>query len=144
MTTVPIPEPADDPVVRRHPVAAIAAGGMVGSLARGGLNLALPVHPGAWPWPTFLVNVVGCLIIGVVVTRHDHYGAHHRWRPFLGTGLAGGLTTFSTLQVETLNNLNAGHVALAAGYVVVSILLGLGAIAASTWGVHRWYEERWS
>lgn len=128
-------------VDERHPIAAIVIGGMVGSLLRAGADELLPVHAGSWPWPTFLVNIVGCFVIGVVVTRHDHYDAAPHWRPFLGTGLAGGLTTFSTLQVEVLNLLDDGHGALAAAYVATSVVLGLAAVSVATWLVHRTHGE---
>jgi len=121
----------------RHPIAAIVVGGMAGSLLRALTVEALPVHPGTWPWATFAVNLVGCFLLGVVVTRHDHYGARPHWRPLLGTGLAGALTTFSTLQVELLNLLRDDDVVLAAGYATGSIVLGLGAVALATHLVHR-------
>ncbi len=125
----------------RHPVLAIVIGGMIGALARAALIEALPHSPGTWPWATFTANLVGAFLLGVVVTRHDHYAAKPHWRPFLGTGLAGALTTFSTLQVELLDLLDGGHEALAAGYALTSIVLGLGAVTLATWAVHRTHEE---
>lgn len=121
----------------RHPILPIVVGGMAGGLLRALVVEAIPVHPGAWPWATFAVNIAGCFLLGVVVTSHDHYGARPHWRPLLGTGVAGALTTFSTLQVELLNLLERDDVSLAAGYAVASIALGLGAVALATWTVHR-------
>ena len=126
----------------RHPIAAIVVGGMAGGLLRALVVEAIPVHPGTWPWATFAVNIVGCFVLGVVVTRHDHYGARPHWRPLLGTGMAGALTTFSTLQVELLDLLKNDDVALAAGYATASIVLGLGAVALATAAVHRSHGER--
>lgn len=120
----------------RHPVAAIVAGGMIGALLRAVVVEVLPHHAGGWPWPTFVVNLAGCFLLGVVVTRHDHYDAAPHWRPLLGTGLAGALTTFSTLQVEVLDLLRDGEGALAAGYVAASVALGLAMVAAATALVH--------
>jgi len=121
----------------RHPIAAIVVGGMIGGLLRAVVTETFPIHPGTWPWATFAVNLVGCFLLGVVVTRHEDHGARPHWKPLLGTGLAGALTTFSTLQVELLNLLERDDVALAAGYAAASIVLGLAAVALATWTTHR-------
>ena len=104
--------------------AAVIAGGAVGTLARAGVAEALPLHPGTWPWATFLVNIAGSLILGwVVIAKAD-------WRPFVGTGFCGALTTFSTFQVQLVELGDDGHVALAAAYLAVSVAVGLAAAAA--------------
>jgi fluoride exporter len=121
----------------RHPILPIVVGGMIGALLRALMVETFPVHPGTWPWATFAVNIVGCLVLGVVVTRHHHYDAAPHWHPLLGTGVAGALTTFSTLQVELLNLLDDGDTLLAVSYAAASIALGLAAIAAATWAVHH-------
>jgi CrcB protein len=97
------------------------AGGAAGTLARAGLTEALPVHPGAWPCATFLVNVVGTLILGWVVV------ARNEWRPLVGTGFCGALTTFSTFQVQVVELGDDGHVPQAAAYIAVSVAVGLAA-----------------
>jgi CrcB protein len=104
--------------------AAVIAGGAVGTLARAGLAEALPVHPGTWPWATFLANVIGTLILGWVVVAKTH------WRPLVGTGFCGALTTFSTFQVQLVELGDDGHVPVAAAYLVVSVACGLAAAAA--------------
>lgn len=58
-------------------------------------------------------------------------------RPFLGTGVCGGLTTFSTLQVELVRMLDAGAWLLALGYAAASLLAGFGAVLISTHLVRR-------
>ena len=103
---------------------AVIAGGALGTLARAGLAEALPVHPGAWPWATFVVNVAGSLLLGWVVV------ARERWRPLVGTGFCGALTTFSTFQVQLVELGDDGHVPLAAAYLAVSVACGLVAAAA--------------
>jgi CrcB protein len=97
------------------------AGGAAGTLARAGLAEALPIQPGAWPWATFAVNIVGALILGWVVV------ARSAWRPLVGTGFCGALTTFSTFQVQIVVLGDDGHVPLAAAYLAVSVVVGLGA-----------------
>jgi CrcB protein len=95
-------------------------GGAAGTLARAGIAEALPVTPGSWPWATLVVNVVGTLILGWVV-------AADRWRPQVGTGFCGALTTFSTFQVELVRLADDGHAPLAAAYLVTSVAAGLAA-----------------
>jgi fluoride exporter len=117
-------------------LAVIAAGGAIGAEARFGVGLLLPHPVGAWPWSTLLVNLSGCVLIGVLmVVITELTEAHRLVRPFLGVGVLGGYTTFSTATVETLALLAAGRPAAAIGYVVVTPALavlgcGGGVIAA--------------
>jgi CrcB protein len=109
----------------RHDVrelAAIFAGGTLGALARTGLAEAAPHAPAAWPWATFSVNLLGALVLGWTVARlpPQSYG-----RPFLGIGVCGALTTFSTLQLELLRMLDADRWGLALAYAAVSLVAGL-------------------
>ncbi|MGU3499500.1 fluoride efflux transporter CrcB [Mycobacterium sp. C31M] len=113
----------------RREVAAVFIGGGIGTLARAGLTHLLAVPPGHWPWATFTVNIVGAALLGVVAARLPGPGYP---RALLGTGLCGGLTTFSTMQVETVLMLEHGHYGLAAGYAVASVGLGLLAAYAGT------------
>lgn len=114
-------------------LAAVFAGGALGALARAALSaLAIP-DPARWPWPTFTVNVVGAFLVGYFTTRLlERLPLSSYRRPLLGTGLCGGLTTFSTMQVETISMIEHGHWGLAAAYSVVSITLGLLAVHLAT------------
>jgi CrcB protein len=119
-------------------LAAIFAGGTAGALARAGLEEALPRHAGSWPWTTFAVNVAGAFLLGYFVTRlQERLPLSAYRRPFLGTGLCGALTTFSTLQVELLDLLDDGHVALAVAYGAASVAAGLAAVLLATKVVRR-------
>ncbi len=112
-------------------VAALLAGGFVGAVLRALLADAWPHDPAAWPWATFVVNLVGCLLLGVVVAQlRDRPTASLYWRPLLGTGLCGGLTTFSALQLELVRMAEHGASVLAGAYLAVSIALGLAAVVA--------------
>jgi fluoride exporter len=114
-------------------MAAVAAGGCAGALARVGLVLALPHPTAAWPWATFAVNTAGSFLLGYGATRLDErlpLSAYRR--PLLATGICGALTTFSTLQVELLRMLEAGRVTLAAGYALASLGTGLAAVWTAT------------
>jgi CrcB protein len=124
--------------VDRRELAAIFLGGAIGALARYGLAQALPHHSGTWPWATFAVNVAGALALGYLTTRlQERLPPSAYRRPLLGTGLCGALTTFSTMQVELLQMLDAGRAGLAASYAAASLVAGLLAIAATTNLVRR-------
>jgi CrcB protein len=117
---------------------AIFVGGALGTLARTGLSTLLVSDPASWPWPTFAVNIVGAFLVGYFVTRLlERLPITSYRRPLLGTGLCGGLTTFSTMQVETVRMIEHDHWALACAYTVTSIVLGLLAVQLSTNLVRR-------
>lgn len=111
----------------RHPgrkLAAIYAGGVVGALLRVGLAEAFPPAAGTWPWPTFAVNLVGALLLGyffALFRDHPEESLHH---PFLGTGICGTLTTFSTLQLELYELVDRGETGLAAAYCAATVIAG--------------------
>ncbi|ADP82221.1 fluoride efflux transporter CrcB [Pseudofrankia inefficax] len=143
MTKVePAPEPTDPDVdlhvpaqrgeLRRAPVAlllVISAGGVLGACARYGAALAWPTPAGAFPWTTWAVNVSGCAAIGVLmVLIAEVRTAHPLVRPFLGTGILGGFTTFSTYAVDTQRLLDAGRAGLALGYLAATMAGALGAV----------------
>ena len=80
-------------------LAAVFAGGAIGTLARAGLATVAASDPGRWPWPTFIVNIVGAFLLGYFATRLlERLPVSSYRRPLLGTGLCGGLTTFSTMR----------------------------------------------
>jgi CrcB protein len=120
---------ASPPSPRMRPdrleLAAIAAGGAIGALARGGLSQAFPSATGTWPWTIFAINLAGAFMLGYFVTRlQERLPVSTLRRPLLGTGLCGALTTFSTVQVEMLQMLDAHRDALAAGYIAASVVGG--------------------
>ena len=119
-------------------LAAVFAGGALCALARAALNTLAIDDPASWPWPTFAVNIVGAFLVGYFTTRLlERLPVSSYRRPLLGTGLCGGLTTFSTMQVETLRMAEHGHWALAVSYTVTSIVLGLLAVHVATAMVRR-------
>jgi fluoride exporter len=108
---------------------AVAAGGALGTLARYGIDLLLPQRPGALPWATLLINLSGCLLLGVlVVVLLERFPPSRYARPFLGTGVLGGYTTFSTYSVETALLIRDQFFVRAAAYALASV--GLGLLAA--------------
>lgn len=120
----------------------VAAGGVLGALARYGIGLAVPHEPAGFPWATFAINVSGCLLIGVLmVLVTDVWPGHRLLRPFLGTGLLGGYTTFSTYVVDVQHLLGAGAARTALVYLVGTLLAALVAVqvgmAATRWVTRR-------
>ena len=119
-------------------LAAVFAGGALGTLARAALVTWTAPQPGHWPWATFIVNIGGAFLLGYFTTRLlERLPLSAYRRPLLGTGLCGGLTTFSTMQVETLRMLEQHRYGLAAGYTAASICAGLLAAYAATALVRR-------
>jgi CrcB protein len=113
--------------ITRHPgrkLLVIYAGGVAGALIRVGLAQAFPPAAGTWPWPTFAVNLLGALLLGyffALFRDHPEESLHH---PFLGTGICGTLTTFSTLQLELYELVDEGEAGLAAAYLGASLAGG--------------------
>lgn len=119
-------------------LAAVFAGRALGSLARAALSALAAGDPASWPWPTFTVNIVGAFLVGYFTTRLlERLPTSSYRRPLLGTGFCGGLTTFSTMQVETLTMLEHHYWGLAAGYTLTSIAAGLLAVHLATKLVRR-------
>jgi fluoride exporter len=118
---------------RFHPtgppvLGAIALGGAIGALARYGLAEAMPHRAGAFPWSTFLINVSGCLLIGVLLVMITEVRTVHPLsRPFLGTGILGGFTTFSTFAVDT-EGLLRDHPLTAVAYFFGTVAAALLAV----------------
>ena len=126
------------PRIDRREVAAIFVGGALGTVARAVLAEAFPHPATAWPWPTFVVNIAAAFLLGYFVTRlQERLPLSSYRRPLLGTGLCGGLSTFSTMQVEILTMLDAHAWGLATGYIAASVAAGYAAIYLATALVRR-------
>jgi CrcB protein len=121
----------------RIEIGAVFAGGVVGALARVAFEHHWTHAADHWPWVTFLVNVAGAFVLGVVAAAFARGpGRAGVPRALLGTGLCGALTTFSTLQLELVEMLRDGAHRLAAGYAAASLLAGLSAVWAGDRLVH--------
>jgi CrcB protein len=107
-------------------LAVVAAGGALGSLLRYAASLAWP-----GPWSTLLVNVIGCVAIGVLMHMITELVTAHRLvRPFLGVGILGGFTTFSTYVADAVHLVLDHQPAVALGYLVGTVLSCLLAVLA--------------
>ncbi|WP_019074965.1 fluoride efflux transporter CrcB [Streptomyces hokutonensis] len=110
-------------------VAVVALGGSIGASARYGASLLWPASVGAFPWTTLWINAVGCAVIGVfMVVITDVWAAHRLVRPFFGTGVLGGFTTFSTYAVDIQKLVDGGHARTGLAYLAVTLLAALAAV----------------
>ncbi|MFE3519220.1 fluoride efflux transporter FluC [Streptomyces sp. NPDC059166] len=112
--------------------AAVAAGGAVGALARHAVTPAGPAGRG-FPWQVLAVNVAGCALIGVLMVLTAERGrlTHPLLRPFLGVGVLGGFTTFSTYAAGVAQLLDRQEAATALAYVAATTVAALGAVWAA-------------
>ncbi|WP_455353132.1 fluoride efflux transporter FluC [Streptomyces sp. SYSU K217416] len=111
-------------------LSAISVGGAAGASARYGASLLWPTPQGAFPWSVFWVNVLGCALIGVLMALIGEHGrsAHPLVRPFLGAGVLGGFTTFSTYLVDFRDLLERGEAGTALAYAGGTLLGALAAV----------------
>ena len=118
----------------------IALGGAAGSVLRYLIGGAAQRMSGvAFPIGTFVVNVTGCFLIGVLAQHYMNTQTHPHMRALLITGLCGGYTTFSAFSLETVGLLQGGEYPKAAAYILLSFTLsvmatfaGIAAMRATT------------
>ncbi|MBB3039548.1 fluoride efflux transporter FluC [Hoyosella altamirensis] len=110
----------------------VAFGGVLGAFARYALSLAWPAPPAAIPWHTFIANATGSALIGVtIVLVSEVRTAHRLMRPFLGTGVLGGFTTFSIYTAEIVELMEHGRIFAAAGYLSLTLAAALAGVWAA-------------
>ncbi len=105
----------------------IALGGALGSLARYGLGEWVQQRfPSRFPWGTFVINMTGCLVIGLVITILDARApGPSAWRYAIPIGFIGAYTTFSTFELESYRAIHAEWFFITAAYILGSVVLGL-------------------
>lgn len=109
----------------------VLAGGALGALARYGVaTLSTKTYGSLFPVGTLYVNLVGCLLIGVVFGLGELRGISPHFRLFFMTGFLGAFTTFSTYSLETVNNANSGMTNLALANIAVNNIGGLALVKA--------------
>ena len=118
--------------------AAVAVGGVLGSLARWSIVAAVPWDPPALPTATLLANLAGCLVIGVLLTWWTE-GTPPAWwvRPFAAVGFVGGFTTFSTFALEGVRLFDTGAAGMAVAYTLGSVIAGLLLVHVGSFGARR-------
>lgn len=108
---------------------AVAAGGALGATARYAVDVVAAAWDLAAPWATLTVNLVGCALMGVLVSAIlAHPSRHPLWRPFLGIGVLGGFTTFSAFAADAGLMGDEGAWAASAAYVIATLVGGLAAM----------------
>jgi fluoride exporter len=126
------PSPSTAPI-ESAVLGAVAAGGVLGAVARYAVASAFPSDPAGFAWATFAINVSGCFLIGVLMVAVERSVAGHRLvRPFLGVGVLGGYTTFSAFALDAVLALDAGAIGTALAYVVGTLLAALAAVWAGS------------
>ena len=108
----------------------VGAGSFVGGAVRYLASIAMKGVSKGFPWATLIVNLVGCFLIGLlwgVFSKNGTEGSN--WALFLTVGLCGGFTTFSTFSKEALVLLQGGNTWGFAGYVAVSVVMGISLVA---------------
>ncbi|MER5427678.1 fluoride efflux transporter CrcB [Streptomyces sp. NPDC002588] len=124
-------------------VAVVAAGGAIGAVARYAASLWWPTEAGGFPWTTFWVNVVGCAVIGVFLVLVTEVRTTHRLvRPFFGTGVLGGFTTFSTYAVDIQRLADAGRAGTALAYLAATLCAALAAVWLAALATRRLFGGR--
>ncbi|MEU3738042.1 fluoride efflux transporter CrcB [Streptomyces sp. NPDC032198] len=119
-------------------VAVVAVGGAIGASARYGASLIWPTVPGAFPTTTLLVNVIGCAVMGAfMVILTEARTPHRLLRPFFGTGVLGGFTTFSTYALDIERLVDAGHARTGLAYLGLTLLAALAAVWSAAWATRR-------
>jgi CrcB protein len=120
-------------------LAAVAAGGALGTAARYGFETAFPTDLARFPWITLWINLAGCLLLGVVLyIVFERRPPSPLLRPFLAIGVLGGFTTFSTFAVEVAQRA-PDHARTAAIYLAASLVGGPLAVLAGSAAVRRIY-----
>jgi fluoride exporter len=108
----------------------IAIGGMLGAVMRFWTGMILFSHVTGFPWPTLLVNLAGCFLLGWFVEFGAKQLSDKKLTLGFQTGFIGSFTTFSTFSVELVLFVEQGDLLVAVLYFSVSLFAGLGAVAA--------------
>ena len=105
----------------------VGLGGFIGSVLRYAVYLLFRTH--SFPLGTFLVNIAGSFIIGLIIGLSLIKGnfMNEQWRLFLATGICGGFTTFSAFSMENIHLLVEGKIIACLMYICGSVLFGLAA-----------------
>ncbi len=104
----------------------VGTGSFIGGILR--YVCSLPLYdkdPNGFPWYTLWVNLLGCLLMGLLFGMAERWNLPREWKLFFGAGLLGGFTTFSAFSYETITLLNNAQYTYAISYVLSSVILGL-------------------
>ena len=112
----------------------VGTGSFIGGVCRYLLSTLVQAKtPSGFPYGTLVVNLVGCLLIGILFGIFEKSEVGTDTRLFFVTGVLGGFTTFSAFSGETFNLIKSGHFSLALTYVLISVLVGITLTFAGAW-----------
>lgn len=109
----------------------VAMGGAIGASARYGVSLMLESSVGRFPFATLTVNILGSFLLGLLFAINQHHSVADHWRLFIGVGVLGAFTTFSTFSVEVVSLMHQGETLKAAAHAGLNIILCLVAVVAA-------------
>ena len=116
----------------------VACGGAIGATLRYGLGLLLVKPNSVFPWPTWWINLLGCLLAGVFFALSQKYPSlQNEARLFFMVGILGGFTTFSSFGLETFQLLKQGYMLLALTYALSSLVCGVLLLALAVYILQR-------
>src|SRR5687767_9460508 len=112
----------------------VGIGSFIGGVCRYLLSMLVQSKSAsAFPYGTLLVNLIGCLLIGILFGVFDRTNVSNEWRLLLITGILGGFTTFSAFSGETYNLIKTGNSGLAILYIALSVVLGISLTFIGAW-----------
>lgn len=112
----------------------VGTGSFIGGVCRYLLSMLVQSKsPSAFPYGTLMVNLSGCLLIGILFGFFERTQVSIEWRLLLVTGILGGFTTFSAFSGETYNLIKSGNSGNAILYVALSVVLGISLTFLGAW-----------
>ncbi|MFY0687314.1 MAG: fluoride efflux transporter CrcB [Cyclobacteriaceae bacterium] len=113
----------------------VGLGGFLGSVSRYLVGIKLLQLGWQMPWPTFLINIVGSLIIGTLMALT--FKLEQEWKLIAIVGFCGGFTTFSTFSWENMKLWQEGQMLTAVTYAILSLIIGLLAVGSAFWATNK-------
>ena len=109
-------------------ILAVGLGGFIGSILRYLIGLIQISEVCIFPIKTFAINIIGCILIGIISVWISKQTVNPQLILLLKVGICGGFTTFSTFALETETLIKTGHIGLAVLYVALSLVVGVGLV----------------